>query len=127
MQQLQLQTAWHKALAAQDRKNIEKIFAETKDVNNNNFIFSPIREAINHKEELLVTVLIHNFMEHPLTFENSRLTYKIEGEIIAEKTFNLPTLIIPNKVSMPWTFIFPKDSYVLQSSFESGRLEIFNV
>ncbi len=124
MQQLQFEASWDKALATQDRQNIEKIFSETKHLNSSDILCSPIRQAINYKEELLVSVLIHNFTEHPLIFNNTRLLYSIEGQIVAEKSFTLPTLSIPSKVSMPWTFIFPKGSYKKQTSWRNGLLEI---
>ncbi|QFK70039.1 SLAP domain-containing protein [Pradoshia sp. D12] len=124
MQHLQFEKSWDKALSAQDRSYIEKVFVETKHLNGTGVIFSPIREAINHKEALLVTVLVHNFTDQPLTFNNTRLRYKIQGEVIAENEFTLPKLVIPNEVSMPWTFIFPKESYKPQIPIKNGRLEV---
>lgn len=124
MQQLQFESAWDKQIAPQDRENIEKIFNETKHLNSSSVIFSPIREAINHKEALLVSVLVHNFTEHPLTFQNAPIQYSVNDNVIAEKEFTLPDLVIPSQVSMPWTFIFPKDSYRVQHSFKNGRLEL---
>lgn len=126
MQQLQFEKSWDKALAAQDRQSIERIFSETKDLKSpDDVIFSPIREAINHKEALLVSVLVHNFTDRSLTFNNVRLLYRIQGEVIADKVFTIPMLVIPCHVSMPWTFIFPKGSYTLQTSFKHGQLEMF--
>ena len=123
MQQLQFESSWDKQIAPKDRQNIEKIFKETKHLNSSNVIFSPIREAINHREALLVSVLVHNFTEHPLTLHHVTLHYSVHDEVIAEKVFTLPDLVIPLQVSMPWTFIFPKDSYSVQNSFKNGRLE----
>ncbi|MDN4494339.1 SLAP domain-containing protein [Ureibacillus aquaedulcis] len=124
MQHLQFEASWDKALAAKDRLKIKNIFDETKDLNHSDCLFSPIREAINHEEALLVTVLIHNFTSHVLSFHNTRLLYSIQGEAIADEIFTLPALMIPSKVSMPWTFIFPKGSYSPRATFENGRLEI---
>ncbi|KAB2494104.1 SLAP domain-containing protein [Priestia endophytica] len=124
MQQLQFETSWDKALANQDRENIERIFNETKHLNSSTIFCSPIREAINHKEALLVSVLVHNGTDRLLTFINARLLYSIGGEVIADKVFTLPALTIRPGVSMPWTFIFPKDSYTPQIAFENGQLEI---
>ena len=106
MQQLQFESSWEKALSAQDRDAIEKLFNDTKEQHYTTIIFSPIRQAINHRNELLITVLVHNFTDQPLTFNNTRLRYKIQEEVIAENEFTLPNLVIPNEVSMPWTFIF---------------------
>ena len=124
MQQLQFEESWDKAISVQDRNYIEKVFAETKHLNNEDVIFSPIREAINHEEALLITVLIHNFTDKPLTFKNKRMLYKIDEEVMAEKLFTLPSFVVPNKASMPWTFIFPNGCYTPQTSFEGGRLEV---
>jgi len=124
MQQLQFEASWEKTLAPQDLEYIKGIFQATKDLYSSEILFSPIREAVNHKGELLVTVLVHNFSDEPLKFTNTRLLYKIQGDSKAEKAFTLPALEIPSKVSMPWTFIFPKDNYTLSSSFENGQLEI---
>lgn len=124
MQQLQFEVSWDKALAALDRQNITRIFSETKHLNSSNIVCSSIREAINYKEALLVSVLVHNFTDHPFDFNNTRLLYNIQGEVIADKAFTLPALVIPSQVSMPWTFIFPKGSYRPHTSFKNGRLEI---
>ena len=124
MQQLQFEASWEKALAPKDRQNIERIFNETKNLKHSTPYCVPITEAINHKEALLVTVLVHNFMDYPLIFENTRLLYSIEGKTIAEEVFTLSALTIPSKASIPWTFIFPKDSYKKEVSYEHGRIEV---
>lgn len=122
MQQLRFEASWDKQLAPQDRLNIEKIFQETKDLTSPNILFSPIREAINHKEALLVSVLVHNFTDNPLSFHDTKLAYFINGDIIAEKIFTLPAFVIPAHTSMPWTFIFPKGSYHTSASFKNGTI-----
>ena len=107
MQQLQFESSWDKALSAQDRDTIEKIFNNTKGQHYSTIVFSPIRQAINHRNELLITVLVHNFSQQPLQFKDTRLVYSNETEVLAENIFTLPTMTIPPQVSMPWTFIFP--------------------
>ncbi|HWK23628.1 MAG TPA: SLAP domain-containing protein [Ureibacillus sp.] len=124
MQQLQFEASWDKALANQDRQNIENIFNETKHLKQASLSFSPIKEAINHQESLLVTVLIHNFTDEPYMFMNTKLLYRVQGDVVADNVFNLPILTIPSEVSMPWTFIFPKGTYKPQSSYQNGRLEV---
>lgn len=124
MQLLQFEASWDKALAAEDRQHIENLFNETKHLNSADIHFTPIREAINHKDELLVTVLVHNFSASPLDFINKRLIYSIQGKVIGENNFTLPALVIQPHVSMPWTFIFPKDNYLEQNSYEKGQLQI---
>ena len=121
MQQLQFESSWAKALSAQDRDAIEKLFYDTKQQHDSTIVFSPIRQAINHRNELLVTVLVHNFSQQPLQFENTHLVYSNEQEVLAESVFTLSTLTIPPHVSMPWTFIFPVHQ---GTDFEDGRLMI---
>lgn len=125
MQQLQYETSWDKALSAQDRQAIEEIFNETKQQNTHDILLTPIREALNHKQELLVTVLVHNFTKYPLTFHKTRLVYRIQEGIIADKEFTLPMLTIPPQMSMPWTFIFAKNDYTERDSLWNGQLEIY--
>ena len=122
MQILQFEASWDKALARKDREKIKELFHETKYKNSSRILFTPIREAINHKEELLVSVLVHNFMDHPLHFEETKLSYNVQEELLAVHSFTLPALVIPSKVSMPWTFIFPKGSFSSQNPVENGRL-----
>ena len=127
MQQLQFEKSWDKAIAAQDRHSIEKIFNETKQLNRTDILCSSIREAINHRQELLVTVLVHNFTGADIIFNKTHIVYHIQGEIIADHEFTLPALTIPPFVSMPWTFIFSKDSYIPRDSFHNGRLDILKI
>lgn len=124
MQQLQFEASWDKTLSAEDRQIIEKLFQETKHSSNTEILFSRIREAINHREELLITVLVHNFSDSTLEFSNQQLVYNVSGKVIGDALFTLPALKIPPKVSMPWTFIFPKESYTRHDSYENGQLEI---
>ena len=121
MQQLQFESSWAKALSAQDRESIEKLFYNTKQQHDSTIVFFFFLQAINHRNELLVTVLVHNFSQQPLQFENTRLVYSNEQEVLAENVFTLPTLTIPPQVSMPWTFIFPVHQ---GADFEDGRLVI---
>ena len=122
MQQLQFQKKWDKAISAQDRNYIEKVFNETKHVGSSEICFSPVREAINHQDALLVTVLIHNYTNQPLVFKNRKLVYLVGDKFFAERIFSIATLIVPGRVSMPWTFIFPKGSYPSETNYKNGQI-----
>lgn len=124
MQQLKLESSWDKALSSKDRTDIESIFLETNENNLENIRLSPIWNAVNHRGELLITVLIHNFTQKTLTFNEKRLVYIENDESVVESSFTLPTLVIPSKVSMPWTFIFPVNCLQKPAKFEKGHLEI---
>ncbi|SOC15615.1 SLAP domain-containing protein [Ureibacillus xyleni] len=122
MQQLQFEASWDKALSPQDRQKIEQVFNETK--HGSEIHCTSLQVAMNHKEALLVTVIVHNFTNHLLTFHQTKVSYHIDEKCIADHAFTLPALAIPPKVSMPWTFIFPKGSYKPNFSYEKGQLVI---
>ncbi|MER2260519.1 MAG: SLAP domain-containing protein [Psychrobacillus sp.] len=124
MQQLKFEASWDKAIAKRDRLYIEKVFEETKKSLSNNIVFTPIKEAINHKNELLVTVLVHNFTEQSLSFQKTRICYLIEEDTIAKNDFTIPAFVVPSKTSMPWTFIFPVHSLVEERPSSSGSIRV---
>lgn len=123
MQKLQFEPSWDKTLSPKDRKRIEEIYFETSLSNPANVQLTPLWQATNHKGELLVTVLVHNFSQQVLLFHNKKLRYIENKEIIAEYIFNLPSLVIQRETSMPWTFIFPVESLKKPATLEKGHLE----
>ena len=124
MQLLKFEASWDKAIAKPDRLYIEKVFEETKKSLSNHIVFSPIKEAINHKNELLVTVLVHNFTQHALSFHKTRIFYLIEEDVIAKNDFTIPAFVVPSKTSMPWTFIFPVHSLIEERPASSGFIRL---
>jgi SLAP domain-containing protein len=123
MQILRFESSWDKALSNKDRVMIQQLFLETSRSNDESIHFVPLWQAINHKGDLLVTVLIHNFTKHVHLFQDEKMHYLENKEIIAEHIFTLPSLIIEAKTSMPWTFIFPKDHLFGHASLENARLK----
>ncbi|MEK4628971.1 SLAP domain-containing protein [Solibacillus sp. FSL R7-0682] len=105
MQQLQFEAAWDKTIAVKDRVFIEQLFEQTKDNSQNLIQCVPVRVAVNHRNQLLVTVLIHNFQEDVLRFMKTKVGCHIQGHYFTQ-LFTIPALVIPPKASMPWTFIF---------------------
>ena len=103
MQTLYFEPAWDKTIAPADREKIIDHFQSRHLENDIQLSF--LWEAINHKRERLVTVLIHNKKATPLPFQDTPIAYYKEGKQIATGIFNLPREI-PGKTSMPWTFIF---------------------
>lgn len=126
MQQLQFESAWDKTIADQDRKRIERIFAETNFHQDQDITLAPATVAKNHKGQLLVTVLIHNFTNESYAFHGKTLQYKEKNQIKGEHTFDSPTLTIAEQTSMPWTFIFPADSLHKDCLYKNGLIEILN-
>lgn len=122
MQKLQYESSWNKTLSNKDRKIIEGIFLETSLPKQNRIQFTSLWQAMNHKGELLVTVLVHNFSHQVYSFISEKLRYIENNEIMGEHTFTLPSLTIQPETSMPWTFIFPGESLKSHGSLENGHL-----
>lgn len=59
MQNLVFEEAWDKTISNQDRYEIERAFQQSM-IPQNELLCTPLWRAINHKGDLLVTVLIHN-------------------------------------------------------------------
>ena len=72
MQQLQWEQAWDRTISDEDRAEIENRFKQTKQSNE---AATFIREAINHRGDLLVTAIIHNRTNSTLTIQNDPITY----------------------------------------------------
>jgi len=124
MQILNFETSWEKAIATKDRKLITEIFQRSNTTDGQSIRLEPIWEAMNYKGEVLITVLIHNFMDTALTFQNQKFTYIEKESIIAEHIFTVSQLVIKSKTSMPWTFIFPIESLHQKEIRGNGKLEI---
>lgn len=124
MQTLKFESSWHKALSNQDRKTIEAAFLETSKFNNTCIQFTPLWQASNHKGELLVTVLIHNFKLHPFSFYKTMIGYTEHSQILAEYAFTIPSLDIAPETTMPWTFIYPIESIKDIPTFQNGHLTL---
>src|SRR5699024_7064669 len=106
MQQLFFEAAWDRTISDQDRRYITELF-EAKDHEKGKGVESTyINHAINHRGDLLYTVMLHNY--HSIAFvvvdKNALLQYP-ESNIINEKC--AITVHISPRTSMPWTLIFP--------------------
>ena len=75
MQQLIFEAAWDKTIAPIDRDNITSLFQKTTNENKKNVEIIPISQAINHNEDLLVIVLIHNFSNEDFPLKNVHASY----------------------------------------------------
>jgi SLAP domain-containing protein len=105
MQKLYFEPAWDKTIAPIDREKITHHFLQQTKQLQDGVHLSFLRNAINHKGEQLITVLIHNFEETNIRLANTVISYYEQGKQLANATFSLPCEIAGN-TSMPWTFIF---------------------
>ncbi|WP_179123867.1 SLAP domain-containing protein [Paraliobacillus ryukyuensis] len=124
MQQLQFEDAWKRTISDQDRKLIYQVFNDTVIDTSSTIKVSNVRHDTNHKEEELMISIIHNFSESDFTLSNCYIEYLENKTVIATQHFHFPTITIPAHTSMPWTFIFPKESFEQQPSWELGELRI---
>ncbi|MFB4169935.1 SLAP domain-containing protein [Virgibacillus sp. JSM 102003] len=123
MQRLTFHPSWDKGLSDDDREWINHIFQETRISNQCNIEFTPLWDALNHKGDLLVTVLVHNTGEKNFFFDNHDLIYSVNNQTMAEHCFMLPNFIIEPTTSMPWTFIFPYGTFTTENqSLKDGVL-----
>ena len=113
MQKLYFEPAWDKSIAPVDREKIRQHF-QTRHLESDIHL-SFLWEAINHKGEQLVTVLIHNPKDTPLLLQDTIISYFKGNDRITTGIFHLP-LRIPEKSAMPWTFIFSPANQTTQTS-----------
>ncbi|WP_176560078.1 SLAP domain-containing protein [Brevibacillus dissolubilis] len=118
------ETKWAKALSAQDDELIRGLFASTPRPSQGDVELTPIRTALNHRGELLATVLVQNGSEDTLTFADTQLRYVENGECMAVHHFTISALVVGPKTATPWTFIFPKETLRQGIELRDGRLEI---
>ena len=105
MQKLYFEPAWDKTIAFTDREKIMHHFQQQTKQLQNGVHMSFLWNARNHKNEQLITVLIHNFEEINFRLHNTVISYNEQGKQLANATFSLPREIAGN-TSMPWAFIF---------------------
>ncbi len=102
--------AWEKAIAPRDRETIQELHRQNP-VREGELRWTPIRAALNHQGSLLAMVLIQNGLAANFKAEGIDLTYvEQEQGAIATSEFNLPNVNVPPGASMPWTFVFPKQT-----------------
>lgn len=102
VQTLMLHPAWEKTIDPNDLNQIQQLVQQEPEQR-----FIPYRQAFNHRDDLLVTVIVQNRSEHPEEWKERSLAYVEKELTFAEKKFSIHTL--PPFTSMPWTFIFEKD------------------
>lgn len=123
MQNLKYEDAWARAISDKDRLLVERAFEE-KNLTDEPIQFSTLRIDRNYKNELLILVLVHNITNEEITFNKKRINYMHGEKLIGDYEFTLPSLIVPPRTSMPWTFIFPVDSHSSHDTEVIGQLEI---
>lgn len=125
MQNLVFEEAWDKTISNQDRYEIERAFQQSM-IPQNELLCTPLWRAINHKGDLLVTVLIHNGTKEDFSILDKTITLLKENKILAKNIFSIPQLQLKPKTSMPWTLIFPKGTFDESYFDQNGRMKMTN-
>lgn len=108
MQTLYFEDAWNRTLSDEDREKITAHFENL--MSQNDVIISFLWEAVNHQNEKLVTVLIHNPTSSSLDIHNTPIANPLSNGKLTISSFSIP-VPIPAKTSMPWTLIFNENNY----------------
>lgn len=108
MQKLVFEDAWNRTISTCDREHIINEFKKLTFTTNESPQFTPLWKATNHKNELLVTTLIHNCSTTDFTLKNELMSVNAGNRVVATHQFTLPIKLHAH-TSMPWTFIFPVD------------------
>lgn len=123
MQQLYFHPTWERAISEADREVIEQLFEQTYDEVDDTIMSPTVRAAFNHKGELLVTALVHNFTHHSARFRE-RTVFVHADDDFYEQRFTIDALVVPPFTSMPWTFIFPPNALALTITLSNVYIEI---
>lgn len=125
MQELLFESSWDKNLAERDRTHIQAVYNQSVlRLPSTGIHFTELWKAKNHHNNLLLTTLIHNRNNHYFVWRQYILQYRLSNQILARHPFDISSLNIPAKTSMPWTFIFPSGTYTKRVWKEKGLLEV---
>ncbi|EIT83676.1 hypothetical protein A374_19190 [Fictibacillus macauensis ZFHKF-1] len=124
MQRLMFEQKWDQTISEQDRALITNLFEQSKHEEGAPVKFTFVRSALNHKGDLLVMCLLHHFGGETLTFSEQELTYYEKGSAVAQSVFTITHTALPPHTSMPWTFIFPKQTVMKQPTLAHGELRL---
>ncbi|WP_077619614.1 SLAP domain-containing protein [Bacillus sinesaloumensis] len=124
MQKLQFEAAWDRTISEKDRREIQSTFQEVAPSLEPGIHFTTFRIAVNHKNEQLVTSIIHNCTEESFLFKNTPLQIWNGDTLLAEQAFTISSLQVGPETSMPWTFIFPADGFEISESTKDAKLKL---
>lgn len=121
---LVLQDTWDRAISDQDRKIIQEAY-QGSTTQEGKISFIPIRAGINVHNNLFATVLIQNGSLEDMRFDQLKLLFEENNEIIVEETFTISELEILANTSTPWTFIFKKENVLkLKKSYDTWNIRL---
>lgn len=102
---LRFEDKWEKTISESDRKLVYEVY-ERFPIQQGEITFAPVRVAVNHRGDLLATVLVLNGLQDEWTLEKRNICYVEGDEVVAEECFTHHSLIVQAESAIPWTFIF---------------------
>ncbi|MBR7553441.1 SLAP domain-containing protein [Allobacillus sp. GCM10007491] len=122
MQQLQYHSAWIKQVDSTLDQQIQKAFIQTRE--NEDQIIVPLRQAINHKGDYLLTVLLHNREQQILNLSTVHLSVSSLYFQANQQHFSSAEWSVEPMTSAPWTFIFSESNYSGELTDDISNLTI---
>lgn len=134
MQKLQFESSWAQTISSRDQTDIQHFFHQIDEYDSNaalllsetNIKLLPFWQAKNHQDELLISAFIVNDSQDRLTIVNEMIKYYRFNQEIAKQVFTISKLVIPPKTTLPWTFIFPKQTVCSSADIPKERIVVFH-
>ncbi len=109
LQQLLYHPAWKKQVDSGLDQQIQETFLQTRD--DQEKVIIPIRQAINHNGDYLLTVLFHNRTQQAIHLSNIHLSVSSPYFQAVQHQFPTTEWYVEPQTSSPWTFIFREMNY----------------
>lgn len=102
------QSVWDRTLTSLQKDKLRKL-SQTLPTVNNRLSVSPVVVKRKKNGGIVATVFLQNGYAHPYNVDDTTVQIVSEkGVVIAVNNFK-PSLTIPAKSTMPWSFIFPAE------------------
>ncbi|MFC0015709.1 MULTISPECIES: SLAP domain-containing protein [Allobacillus] len=122
MQQLLYHSAWNKQVDSTLDQQIQKAYIQTRD--DEDQVIVPLRQAVNHKGDYLLTVLLHNRKQQTLNLSTVHLSVSSPNFKANQQQFSSAEWSIAPMTSAPWTFIFSQANYSGELTDDVSNLTI---
>lgn len=109
LQQLLYHPAWKKQVDSGLDQQIQETFLQTRD--DQEKVIIPIRQAINHNGDYLLTVLFHNRTQQAIHLSNILYPSLLHTSKRYNINFRQLSGMLSLQTSSPWTFIFREMNY----------------
>jgi SLAP domain-containing protein len=119
---LVLHPKWKDAISDKDLEIFRLLEQKISDLEKNVIHFIGAKVARNYRKDILATVLIVNATEKGFTPNDTWLTYKESGYLVAKQDFTVETLLVEPNTITPWTFIFKGNSFIRDPQLKNWKV-----